>query len=161
MPVRVLWAPQEEVRLQRVPAHPLHEQDFGPAIGPHRPADRSPARRFRSDVKQGSGRTQRRYPPARHRREDAAGAPFQGRTRHPLQRPDDPVPAAQIRRAQRRRPGEVERRHGAHEHVSEGLRSHPQGRPHHRRPRRHRRRPRPPHHGSHRLPQPRPPHLPR
>ena len=32
---------------------------------------------------------------------------------------------------------------------------------HHRRPRRHRRRPRPPHHGSHRLPQPRPPHLPR
>ena len=31
---------------------------------------------------------------------------------------------------------------------------------HHRRPRRHRRRPRPPHHGSHRLPQPRPPHLP-
>ena len=39
VPVRVLWAPQEEVRLQRVPAHPLHEQNFGPAARPHRPAD--------------------------------------------------------------------------------------------------------------------------
>ncbi len=37
----------------------------------------------------------------------------------------------------------------------------PQSRPHHRRPRGLRRRPRPPHHGSHRLPQPRPPKLPR
>ena len=40
-----------------------------------------------------------------------------------------------------------------------GIHCNPQSRPHHRRPRRHRRRPRPPHHGSHRLPQPRPPHL--
>ena len=51
------------------------------------------------------------------------------------------------------------RRHGTHEHVSPRLRPHPQSRPHHRRPRSLRRRPRPPHHGSHRLPQPRLPHL--
>ena len=44
--------------------------------------------------------------------------------------------------------------------MSARLRPHPQGRPHHRRPRSLRRRPRPPHHGSHRLPQPRPPKLP-
>ena len=56
---------------------------------------------------------------------------------------------------------ETEGRHGTHEHERPRLRPHPQSRPHHRRPRRHRRRPRPPHHGSHRLPQPRPPHLPR
>ena len=115
--MRLLRPPQEEVCLQRVPAHALHEQDFGPAAGPHRPADRGPARRFRPDVIQSPRRTQRRHPPARHRREDAAGAPLQGRTRHPLQRPDDPVPAAQIRRTQRRRPGKTEGRHGAHEHV--------------------------------------------
>ena len=158
--MRVLRPSQEEMRLQRVPAHPLHEQDFGAAIGPHRPADRSPARRFRPDVIQSPGRTLSRHPPARHRREDAAGAPLQGRTRHPLQRPDDPVPAAQIRRTQRRRPRETARRHGTHEHERPRLRPHPQSRPHHRRPRSLRRRPRPPHHGSHRLPQPRPPHLP-
>ena len=80
-------------RLQRVPAHPLYEQDFGSAARPHRPADRGPARRFRPDVIQGPRRAQRRHPPTRHRRQDAAGAPLQGRTRHPLQRPDDAFPA--------------------------------------------------------------------
>ena len=57
MPVRILWAPQEELRLQRIPAHPLNEQDFGPAIGPHRPADRGSARRFRPTVVQAERNT--------------------------------------------------------------------------------------------------------
>ena len=75
--------------------------------------------------------------------------------RRALQRPDDPLAAAPVRRARRRGHGTAAPGHHQHEHERESLRPHPKSRPHHRRPRRKRPGPPAPHHGSHRLPQPR------
>ena len=41
VPVRILWAPQEEMRLQWVPAYPLYEQDFGSVARRPRPPHHS------------------------------------------------------------------------------------------------------------------------
>ena len=92
-----------------------------------------------------------RYQSARHP-EPALQEP----PRRALQRPDDPVAAAPVRRARRRRNVPATPGHHQHEHERPRLRPHPKSRPHHRRPRRQHPSPPAPHHGSHRLPQPRP-----
>ena len=154
MPLWLLRPPNKAVHLHPAPAPQLHGQDFGPTVGQNRPASRGAARELRPDVEQAARRTQRgnqgeSYQSARH-----PAAPLQEPPRRALQRQDDNSFAPQVRRTRRRRHGKVARSHHQDEHEREGLRSHPESRPHNRRPRRQRPSPPAPHHGSHRLPQP-------
>ena len=122
-------------------------------------ASRGAARQLRPDVEQSTRRAKRSHPRARHQSASHPAAPLQEPSRRALQRPDDHSPAAQIRRARRRRNGKTPRSHHQDEHEREGLRPHSKSSPHHRRPRVKRPSPPAPHHGSHRLPQPRPQQL--
>ena len=159
MPLWLLRPPYQAVHLHTAPATQLHGQDFGPTVGQNRPASGSSAGELRADVEQAARRAQRSNQGESHQSASHPEPALQEPPRRALQRPDDDSPAAQIRRARRRRNGKTPRGHHQDEHERPSLRPHPKSRPHHRRPRRQPHRPPPPHHGSHRLPQPGPQQL--
>ena len=113
---------------------PLHGAHLGAAHGPHRPACRGDARDARRAVACGAGRAERRDPRAGRAGARGAAAALPRRGGCAYQRHDECGDAARILPSGCGRRGAAGAGHGAAVALGPGLRPHPEGRAHDRRP---------------------------